>query len=80
MPKPCEDIHTAKRKLGRTLRSHDGFVGVGVKAAHIRLYAQSERAPVVRYFRSRYGDTYHGYDVSIVPSSGFSPTTAESPP
>ena len=70
-------IDDAKRALGRVLRSQDGFVGVGVGADGIRLYARSEEAPVVRYFRSRYGRTYRGFPVSIVPSPGFRPTRAE---
>ena len=70
-------IDDAKRALGRALRAQDGFVGVGVGTDGIRLYARSEETPVVRYFRSRYGRTYRGFPVSIVPSSGFRPTRAE---
>ena len=72
-------IDDAKRALGRALRAQDGFVGVGVGvgAGGIHLYARSEAAPVVRYFRSRYGRTYRGFPVSIVPSSGFRAMRAE---
>ena len=70
-------IDDAKRALGRALRAQDGFVGVGIGADGIRLYARSENAPVVRYFRSRYGRTYRGFSVSIVPSYGFRATRAK---
>ena len=65
-------IDDAKRALGRALRAQEGFVGV--RAGGIRLYARSEEAQVVRYFRSRYGRTYRGSPVSIVPSSGLQTT------
>ncbi len=80
MAQPRQDIQIAKRKLGRALRSHDGFVGVGLGAKDIRLYAISEQAPVVRYFRSRYGHTYDGFDVSVVPSPGFRASATDDPP
>ena len=70
-------IDDAKRALGRALRAQDGFAGVGVGADGVRLYARSEEAAVVRYFRSRYGRTYRGFPVSIDSSSGFRPTGAE---
>ena len=80
MAPPAARIDDAKRALGRALRSQDGFVGVGVGGGGIRLYARSEEAPVVRYFRSCYGRTYRGFPVSIVPSSGFRATHAEAGP
>ena len=79
MARPHEDIQTAKRKLARALRTHEGFVGVGLGAKDIRLYALSEQTPVVRYFRSRYGHTYDGFNVSVVRSSGFRASATDDP-
>lgn len=80
MAPPAARIDDAKRALGRALRAQDGFLGVGIGAGGIRLYARSEEAPVVHYFRSRYGRTYRGFPVSIVPSSGFRAMRAEAGP
>ena len=80
MPDAHADIQAAKRALGRALRSREGFVGVGLGPTGIRLYAQSEQAPVVEHFRSRYGDTYRGFDVAIVPSPGFRASASDSQP
>lgn len=71
MSVPSIDITEAKRALGRELRSIDGFVGVGVADARIRLYAKDQSAPVVEFFEARYGNTFRGYSVSVVTSSGF---------
>ena len=65
------DIHTAKRSLGRELRALDGFVGVGIDSKGIRLYATAETAPVVRRLRERWGAKYLGFRVSVVLSDGF---------
>ena len=64
-------IQEAKRSLGRELRAQKGFVGVGLGRNAIRLYAHEESAPVVKTLRSRWGDTYEGYPVSVVLSPGF---------
>ena len=64
----------AKRDLARALSEQEGFVGVGADNDGIRLYALSDDAPVVRYFRSRYGEKYRGITVSIVHSAGFRAT------
>ena len=65
------DIHTAKRSLGRELRALDGFVGVGIDEKGIRLYAAATTAPVVKLLHDRWGDTYEGFHVSVVLSDGF---------
>ena len=65
-------IDQAKRTLGRELRTHEGFVGVGVgDNGVIRLYARAETAPVVKVLRARWGETYEGFPVSVVLSAGF---------
>ena len=66
-----KDIQEAKRSLARDLRVCEGFVGVGIHANTIRLYATDESAPVVKQLRNRWGTTYQGYAVSVVPSRGF---------
>lgn len=66
-----KDIQEAKRSLARDLRVCEGFVGVGIHANTIRLYATNETAPVVEELRNRWGTTYQGYSVSVVPSRGF---------
>lgn len=65
------DIQQAKRSLGRELRACDGFVGIGVGDDGIRLYAESETAPVVKMLRDRWGTTYEGFSISVVLSTGF---------
>ena len=65
------DMNEVKRSLARQLRAKGGFVGVGVGDDEIRLYAASETAPVVEYFRSQHGTTYRGYPVAVVLSPGF---------
>ena len=65
------DIQQAKRSLGRELRAFEGFVGVGIGEDGIRLYAESETAPVVRMLRDRWGATYEGFTISVVLSEGF---------
>ena len=65
------DIQQAKRSLGRELRACDGFVGIGVGDDGIRLYAESETAPVVKMLRDRWGTTYEGFSISVVLSEGF---------
>ena len=65
------DIRQAKRSLGRELRTIDGFVGVGIAAEGIRLYARAETAPVVKVFRNKWGNRYKGFAVSVVFSDGF---------
>ena len=65
-------INKAKRTLGRELRVHEGFMGVGVgDNGVIRLYARADTAPVVQVLRDRWGETYEGFPVSVVLSSGF---------
>lgn len=75
---PSASFIEAKRALARALREQEGFVGVGVDNDGIRLYALSEDAPVVRHFRSRYGEKYRGIAVSVVRSTGFRATGATS--
>ncbi len=65
------DIQQAKRSLGRELRACEGFVGVGIGGDGIRLYAESETAPVVKMLRDRWGATYEGFAISVVLSEGF---------
>jgi len=65
------DIQQAKRSLGRALRACDGFVGIGVGDDGIRLYAESDTAPVVKMLRDRWGTTYEGFSISVVLSDGF---------
>ncbi len=65
------DILQAKRSLGRELRAVDGFVGVGVGSDGIQLYASAETAPVVKMFRSKWGNDYKGFAVSVVLTDGF---------
>ena len=65
------DIQQAKRSLGRELRACGGFVGVGIGEDGIRLYAESETAPVVKMLRDRWGATYEGFAISVVLSEGF---------
>ena len=64
-------ITEAKRSLGQQLRAMDGFVGIGVGDADIRLYVVDPSAPVVEHFRTHFGDSYVGYPVSLVISPGF---------
>ena len=64
-------LFSAKRELGRELRTMEGFVGVGVDDESIILYAKSKVAPVVASFRTRYGDAYRGCPVKLILSSGF---------
>ena len=71
---PSSPVLDAKRALARALREQEGFVGVGVDDDGIRLYALSEDAPVVRHFRSRYGEKYRGIAVSVVRATGFRAT------
>lgn len=65
------DIQQAKRSLGRELRACGGFVGVGIGEDGIRLYAESDSAPVVKMLRDRWGATYEGFAISVVLSEGF---------
>lgn len=65
------DIRQAKRSLGRELRAVDGFLGVGIGKDSIRLYASAETAPVVKVFRDRWGNSYKGFAVLVVPTDGF---------
>lgn len=65
------DIQKAKRSLGRELRTCEGFVGVGIGEDGIRLYAESETAPVVKMLRNKWGATYEGFTISVVLSEGF---------
>ena len=65
------DIQQAKRALGRELQALEGFVGVGIDADGIRLYANSEAAPVVKLLRQRWGTTYEGFTISVVLTDGF---------
>ncbi len=65
------DIQQAKRSLGRELRACEGFVGVGIGEDGIRLYAESETAPVVKMLRDKWGATYEGFTISVVLSEGF---------
>ena len=65
------DIQQAKRSLGRQLRALESFVGLGVGGDGIRLYANSETAPVVKLLRDRWGATYEGFTVSVVLTDGF---------
>ena len=72
-------IVEAKQKLGRELRAYDGFVGVGVgDNSEIRLYALTETAKAVQVLRDRWGDSYEGFPVTVVLSSGFQALSAES--
>ncbi len=71
MTKLASDINDAKRALGRELRTKRGFVGIGIADDAIRLYANSEAAPVVVFLTRRYGTTYRGFSVSVVASPGF---------
>ena len=72
-------IDQAKKTLGRELRTHEGFVGVGVGNGVIRLYARAETAPVVQVLRTRWGETYEGFPVSVVLSSGFKASSTPAP-
>ena len=65
------DIRQAKRSLGRELRAFEGFVGLGISDDGIRLYANSETAPVVKMLRDRWGATYQGFTISVVLTEGF---------
>lgn len=65
------DIHKAKRSLGRELQTCEGFVGVGIGDDGIRLYAESETAPVVKMLRNKWGATYKGFTISVVLSERF---------
>lgn len=65
------DIQKAKRSLGRELRNLEGFVGIGIDRNVIRIYANSEAAPVVTVLQDRWGDAYEGFAVSVVLTNGF---------
>lgn len=66
-----KSITEAKRELGQELRPYDGFVGIGIGDDEIRIYVRNESMKIKRALRERWGDSYEGYPINVIESSGF---------